>query len=174
VPARHPAVLIVAGALVVLLGMALGWALTRAAGGQSPLGSATPTEIDGPLLAVGDPLGFTAQVPPGWTPAYPYEAVEGGERHAAFVSPDGTEEFLVRPGPDAGLDPAQLGVDAVEEVGTDDGAVVYRTVRGTQERLAHALEVDGWTLRLTVPGDRDPGSTGALFDRLRDGFSPAG
>jgi hypothetical protein len=168
-------VLVVAGALMVLLGMALGWALTRAAGGQSPLGSGVPTEVDGPLLAVSDPLGFTAEVPPGWTPAYPYEAVGGGERHAAFVSPDGTEEFLVRPGPDAGRDAAQLGVDTVVgEDGTDDGAAVYRTVRGTQERLAFTQQVDDWTVRLTVPGDRDPGSAEALFDRLRDGFSPAG
>jgi serine/threonine protein kinase len=174
-PPRHPAVLIVAGALVVLLGMALGWALTRAAGGQSPLGAGVPTEIDGPLLAVSDPLGFTAAVPADWTPAYPYEAVEGGERHAAFVSPDGTEEFLVRPGPDAGRDPAQLGVDAVlGEDEVDGGAVVYRTVRGSQERLAFTQEVDDWTVRLTVPGDRDPGSAGELFDRLLDGFSPAG
>ena len=172
---RHPAALVVAGALVVLLGAVLGWSVTRAVGGQSPLGTSVTTAPDVELQAVSDPLGFTLEVPPAWTPPFPYEAADGGERHAAFVSPDGTEEFLVRPGTDAGRDPAQLGVDEVtEETVLADGVVRYRTVRGEQERLCFTREVDGWVVRLTVPGDRDAGAAEALFDRLGAGFAPAG
>jgi hypothetical protein len=172
---RHPAVLVVAGALVVLLGAALGWSVTRAVGGQSPLGSSTATSPDVDLQARTYPLGFSAGVPSAWTPPFPYEAVEGGERHAAFISPDGTEEFLVRPGPDAGRDAAQLGVDAVtEETVLADGVVRYRTVRGEQERLCFTQQVQDWTVRLTVPGDRDADDAEELFRRLRAGFAPGG
>ncbi len=172
---RHPAALVVAGALVVLLGAVLGWSVTRAVGGQSPLGTSVQTEADVGLRAWSDPLGFTAEVPPGWLPPFPYEALEGGERHAAFVSPDGTEEFLVRPGTDAGRDAEQLGVDeVVEETALADGVVRYRTVRGEQERLCFTQEVQGWVVRLTVPGDRDAASAEELFGRLRAGFAPGG
>lgn len=185
-PARRPAppvtdprqtlILVVAGALVVVLGAALGWSVTRAVAGQSPLSTSVVTEVNTELTSIDDPLGFTVQVPAGWS-GFPYDS-GAGERHRAFVSGDGTEEFLVRPGEDAGLDPDQLGVDEViEPTPLGFGVVQYRTVRDGQERLNWVQQVSGpdgapWVVRLTVPGDRDTGSGLELFTLLRDGFSP--
>ena len=175
---RHGVVLVLAGALVVLAGAAAGWSATRLVAGQSPLATAVITEAGTELTTRTDPLGFTALVPVGWSD-FAFDS-EAGERHVAFVSADGTEEFLVRPGPDEGRDPALLGVDeVVDETPVGFGVLQYRTVRGGQERLNWVQQVAGpadepWTVRLTVPGDRDPRTGLALFQQLVDGFSPGG
>ena len=175
---RQGVVLVLAGALVVLVGATAGWSVTRLAGGQSPLATAVVTEADAELTTRTDPLGFTARVPVGWSD-FAFDS-QAGERHVAFVSADGTEEFLVRPGPDGGRDPALLGVDeVVGETPVGFGILQYRTVRGGQERLNWVQQVPGpaaepWTVRLTVPGDRDARTGLALFQQLVDGFSPGG
>lgn len=174
--------LVVAGALVVLLGTAAGWAVTRIAGGQSPLGTITVTSAGTALIPHLDPLGFDADVPVGWTP-FAYEPV-GGPRTASFVSPDGTEAFTVervesRDAALAGLTTDALGVDTLDQTPLVDDRLTYRTDRGGQQRatwlaLVPAEGTAFWVARLTVPGDRGEGTTEALFDVLMDGFSTAG
>jgi hypothetical protein len=174
--------LVVAGALVVLLGTAAGWAITRLAGGQSPFGTITVTSAGTALVSHLDPLGFDADIPRGWT-EFPYEESTGGPRTAAFVSPDGTEELAVhraesRDAALAGIAREQLGVDLVEPTPLVDDRMTYRTDRAGQERATWLALVpaDGdavWVVRLTVPGDRGEGPAEALFDVLMAGFATA-
>ncbi|MDN5931493.1 MAG: hypothetical protein L0I24_10590, partial [Pseudonocardia sp.] len=175
--------LVVAGALVVLIGTAAGWAITRMAGGQSPFGTTTVTSAGTALVSHLDPLGFDADVPQGWT-AFPYEESPGGPRAAAFVSPDGTEELAVhraesRDAALAGITAEELGVDTLEPTPLVDDRMTYRTDRHGQERATWLALVPAggdavWVVRLTVPGDRGEGTTEALFDVLMAGFATAG
>lgn len=175
--------LVVAGALVVLLGTAAGWAITRMAGGQSPFDAVTVTSARTALVSHLDPLGFDAAVPRGWT-EFPYEQSPDGERTASFVSPDGTEELAVHRAESrdtalAGITAEQLGVDTVRPTPLVDDRMTYRTERRGQQRatwlaLVPADGEDVWVVRLTVPGDRAEGSTEALFDVLMAGFATAG
>ncbi|MDN5751142.1 MAG: hypothetical protein L0H64_21970, partial [Pseudonocardia sp.] len=178
----HPVALVVAGALVVLLGAGAGWTVTRLLGGQSPLGTITVTSAGTELRGHLDRLGFDAGVPVGWS-EFPVETLDG-ERIVSFVSPDGTEELTVRrmasaEAATAALTPDVLGVDAVtERTPLDDDRLRYRTNRDGQERVTWMEIVpsgDGgvWTVRLTVPGDRSEARTSALFDRLMSAFGPA-
>ncbi|QNG55568.1 serine/threonine protein kinase [Pseudonocardia petroleophila] len=174
--------LVVAGALVVLLGTAAGWAITRMVGGQSPFGTITVTSAGTALISHLDPLGFDADVPVGWT-QFAHETVDGA-RSASFVSPDGTEEFTVeraesRDAALAGLTTDVLGVESLEQTPLLDDRLTYRTERHGQERATWLALVpaDGdavWVARLTVPGNRGEGTTEALFDVLMDGFATAG
>lgn len=177
--APNAVALVVAGALVVLLGVAAGWSITRMIGGQSPLSSITVTSARAELVAHLDRLGFDVDVPRGWT-EFPYAPVDA-EPVVAFVGPDGTEELTVtRAGSAdaavAALTVQQLGVDSVTDPQVDGDRVRYGTVRDGQERASWVQLVpiaDGvWVVRLTVPGDRDESATTALFDVLVDGFAP--
>ncbi|MBW0138223.1 serine/threonine protein kinase [Pseudonocardia abyssalis] len=174
--------LVVAGALVVLLGTAAGWAITRMVGGQSPFGTITVTSAGTALISHLDPLGFDADVPVGWT-QFAHETVDGS-RAASFVSPDGTEEFTVeraetRDAALARLTTDALGVDSVDQTPLLDDRLTYRTDRHGQERATWMALVpaDGdavWVARLTVPGNRGEGIAEALFDVLMAGFATAG
>lgn len=175
----HAIALVVAGALVVLLGVAAGWTITRWIGGQSPLSTITVTSANTELVAHLDRLGFDVDVPRGWT-EFPYEPVEA-EPVVTFVSPDGTEELTVTRAESADVAVAaltveQLGVESVTDPRFDGDLVRYDTVRGGQERAVWMQPVpiaDGgvWAVRLTVPGDRNEGATTALFDVLIGSFS---
>jgi hypothetical protein len=173
--------LVVAGALVVLLGAAAGWTVTRMVGGQSPLSTVTVTSAGTELVSHLDRLGFDVDVPRGWA-EFPYEAADG-QQAVSFISPDGTEELTVSQAASAlaataAVTPEQLGVALVGEPEVDGDRLRYRTERDGQERSTWMQVVpitDGaWVLRLTVPGDRDESSTTALFDVLVGGFSGAG
>ncbi|MBW0118947.1 hypothetical protein, partial [Pseudonocardia abyssalis] len=168
--------------LVVLLGTAAGWAITRMVGGQSPFGTITVTSAGTALISHLDPLGFDADVPVGWT-QFAHETVDGS-RAASFVSPDGTEEFTVeraetRDAALARLTTDALGVDSVDQTPLLDDRLTYRTDRHGQERATWMALVpaDGdavWVARLTVPGNRGEGIAEALFDVLMAGFATAG
>ncbi|WP_300016741.1 serine/threonine-protein kinase [Pseudonocardia sp.] len=174
--------LTVAGALVVLVGVAAGWAVTRVVGGQSPLSTVTVTSADAELVSHRDQLGFDVDVPLGWA-EFPHEGTDG-RRSVAFISPDGTEELTVAPAESADaataeLTEARLGVAVLDRTEPVDGRLSYRTERDGQQRASWVQIVpaaDGgvWMVRLTVPGDRPDGTTTALFDVLVDGFEVAG
>ncbi|WP_226369960.1 serine/threonine-protein kinase [Pseudonocardia oceani] len=174
--------LVIAGALVVLLGAAAGWAVTRMIGGQSPFDTVTVTSAGTGLIAHLDPLGFDADVPAGWT-QFDHERLDGS-RSASFISPDGTEEFTVeraesRDAALAGLTADRLGVDTLERTELADDRLTYRTDRDGQQRATWLALVpaDGdavWVARLTVPGERGEGTAQALFDVLMAGFATAG
>ena len=85
---RTAAIIVAAGAAMVLAGLLGGWAATRALSGQSPLTTVTVATDAVTLRAHTDDLGFTAQVPDDW-------AERRDDRSVSFVSPDGSEELTV-------------------------------------------------------------------------------
>ncbi|MHA6792842.1 protein kinase domain-containing protein [Pseudonocardia bannensis] len=188
VPGWWSVLLVVAGAVVLLLGTAGGWAVTRALSGQSPLTTVTVTTDRAELVRHTDPLGFTVGVPEAWT-QYRYET-DGGTR-VSFVSPDGTEEFSTQRFGSVdevatGLTATGLGVDGVEFAPPDPKAAIrsgqqelsYRTEEGSLHRTTWLRVVpaaDGvWAVRLTVPADRSDSTSADLFTALATGFTPNG
>jgi serine/threonine protein kinase len=182
---RAAAGLIAAGAVVVLLGAAGGWSVTRLLAGQSPLSTVTVTTDRAELAAHVDPLGFTAQVPVGWVP-YRFEP-PGGPSSVSFVSPDGSEELTVwraasQEAVTDALTPELLGVDSVRP-GTKellpDGSsqVVYRTQEGSLSRTSwlRLIPTDGeiWVMRLTVPSGHGEDASAQLAGALAERFAPA-
>jgi serine/threonine protein kinase len=187
-PAWWALPLVVAGALIVLLGAAGGWAVTRALAGQSPLSTVTVTTDRAPLVAHTDPLGFTVGVPETWA-QFRYQAADGTA--VRFVSPDGSEELRVEHATDAdavvgALTAEQLGVDSVDATaaapvrGAPAGVqqLTYRTATGPAQRTTWLRLVpvaDGvWVLRLTVPGDGAENVSADLFSTLARGFVASG
>jgi hypothetical protein len=190
-PAWWAIPLVVAGAVIVLIGAAAGWTATRAIAGQAPLSTVTVTTDRAPLVTHTDALGFAVGVPESWS-QYRYQSADGGAG-VRFVSSDGTEELSVQRGTSAdavlaGLTAEKLGVESVvaEPPTAVEGAspavrqVTYRTTeasltRSTWLRIVPA-GADGsvWALRLTVPGDRTDGPSAGLFDVVAAGFVASG
>lgn len=167
--------LVLAGAVVVLVGAAAGWAGTRALAGQSPLTTLNVTTVGTATSVHADPLGFTVPVPRGWE-EFRDEPVQG-EPSVSFLSPDGSEELTVGR--------ASSVEDAVRPEATDaqlleppvaaaDGT--SRLSWGSAGRTSWRQVVPAgpvvWTVTLTVPERAPDGPSTALFSMLTDGFVP--
>ena len=177
---RTAAVLVAAGAAVVLAGLLGGWAATRALSGQSPLTTVTVATDAVTLRAHTDDLGFTARVPEDW-------AERRDDRSVSFVSPDGSEELTVARAASveevmAGLTAAALGTADLRPdppQALDGGAtqVVYRTADDGVHRTGWLRVVpatDGvLAVRLTAPGGSSESVSAQLFDVVADAVSPA-
>jgi eukaryotic-like serine/threonine-protein kinase len=174
------AALVAAGAVVVLTGLAGGWAVTRSATGQSPLTTVTVATDSTGLRAHSDALGFTAQVPEDWAE----RRTDGG---VSFLSPDGSEELTVSRAASAdevadGLTPEALGaadvtVDPRQPVpGTEATQLVYRTDDGGLRRTGWVRVLpagDGvLAVRLTAPGGSSEGVSARLFDAVANQVTP--
>jgi tRNA A-37 threonylcarbamoyl transferase component Bud32 len=174
--------LVAAGAAVVLAGLAGGWAVTRAASGQSPLTTVTVATDDTALRAHTDELGFTAQVPQDWTERRAEGAV-------SFVSPDGSEELTVSRAGSAdevagGITPEALGTSDVQVdprrpvPGTDATQLVFRTTDGGLPRTGwvRVLPVGDGVLavRLEAPGGSSESVSERLFDTVASQVAPTG
>jgi hypothetical protein len=172
--------LVLAGALVVLAGLAAGWTVVRAAGGQSPLSTLNVTHAS---VAAADhkdgTYGFVVPVPTGWT-QYRDEPADAPPT-ITYVSPDGSEALSISPAPDmptaikaAGAEDARLasvdGVPGSSELSWTTGS------RTSWRRVVPAGPGQGprafWTVTLTVPKAAAGSTSQALFDRLADGFTP--
>jgi hypothetical protein len=167
---------------VVLAGLAGGWAVTRAASGQSPLTTVTVATDDTALRAHTDELGFTAQVPQDWTERRAEGAV-------SFVSPDGSEELTVSRAGSAdevagGITPEALGTSDVQVdprrpvPGTDATQLVFRTTDGGLPRTGwvRVLPVGDGVLavRLEAPGGSSESVSERLFDAVASQVAPTG
>jgi len=200
--ARRPSVvasagLVIAGAVVVLVGAAGGWAVTRALAGESPWStSVSSVTADVALVAHTDALGFVAQVPTDWVEYRQQDANDAVS--VRFVSPDGRQQLQMdkiagQAGQPAGteaftngLTPA-LGVEvSIDErpkavpgaTGTNPPQELrYRTSDGTASRVTLVRLVprgnDLFVLRLSVPADAETGAVETLFERIAAGFKPA-
>ncbi len=182
VTSRRPsAVIVAAGAAVMLAGLLGGWAATRAFSGQSPLTTVTVATTAVTLRAHTDDLGFAAQVPENW-------AERRDDRSVSFVSPDGSEELTVARATSAeevmaGLTPAALGTadlrpDPPQALEGGATQVVYRTADDGLHRTGWLRVVpvaDGGVLavRLTAPGGSSEIVSAQLFDVVADAVGPA-
>jgi eukaryotic-like serine/threonine-protein kinase len=173
--------LVVTGAVVVLAGLAGGWAVTRAAAEQSPLTTITVATAGTDLRPHADELGFTARVPQDW-------AERRTEGAVSFVSPDGSEELSVTRAASAD---AVVGGLTAEALGTQDVRVgprqpvpgssgtqlVYRTADDGLRRTGWLRMVparDGvLAVRLTAPGGSSEDISADLFDVVADTVSAA-
>ncbi|GEL16167.1 serine/threonine-protein kinase [Pseudonocardia asaccharolytica] len=188
-PASWAAALMMAGAVIVLLGAAGGWAVTRALAGQSPLTTVTVTTARAALSDYHDPDGFGLGIPATWTRSR--DQPPDGTPVVSFVSPGSTEELVVQRAASAtavldALTPEQLGADdvtvepAVPVAGAAEGAqeLTYRTSVDSLEQRSWLRMVpagDGvWTIRLTVPAGPGEDISAELFSTLVAGFTPPG
>lgn len=201
--ARRPSALasaglVIAGAVVVLVGAAGGWAVTRTLAGESPWStSVSSVTADVALVAHTDALGFVAQVPTDWVEYRQQDANDAVS--VRFVSPDGRQQLQMdkiagqagQPaGTDAftnGLTRATLGVEvSVDErphavpgaTGTNPPQELrYRTSEGAASRVTLVRLVprgnDLFVLRLSAPADAETGAVQTLFERIAAGFQPA-
>ncbi len=109
--------LVIAGAAVVLAGIAGGWSVVRALGGQSPMTTLNVTPASAQTQVHIDRLGFTVLVPTGWTEYR--EEPPAGSPSVSFVSPDGSEELVVRPAPDLQKAKEDVGSQNAAETGVE-------------------------------------------------------
>lgn len=168
------AALVAAGAAVVLVGLAGGWAVTRAVGGQSPLTTINVTVAGSQTYTHRDELGFTMPIPVGWT-AFPNEPINGA-RSMSFVSPDGREELTVARAASAAAGATLPEPDAEVLDTTDTGnaaEVVFRTDSRMSWRRIVPDRAGVWTITLTVPRDGAGAISAGLLDTLADGFEVA-
>jgi serine/threonine protein kinase len=172
--------LVVAGAAVVVAGLAGGWAVTRAVAEQSPLTTVTVATADTDLRPHTDELGFTARVPQDW-------AERRSEGAVSFVSPDGSEELSVTHAASAD---EVVGSLTAETLGTEDVQVGQRQPvpgsSGTQlvyRTKDDGLRRTGWlrmvpardgvlAVRLSAPGGRSEDVSAELFEVVADTVSP--
>jgi serine/threonine protein kinase len=174
------AAFVAAGAVVVLVGLAGGWAVTRTATGQSALTTVTVATDSTALRAHNDALGFTAQVPQDWAE----RRVDGA---VSFLSPDGSEELTVSRAASAdevadGLTPEALGaadvqVDPRQPVpGTEATQLVYRTDDDGLRRTGWVRVLPAregvLAVRLTAPGGSSEGVSARLFDAVANQVAP--
>ena len=179
--ARSTMGLVVAGAAVVLAGLAGGWAVTRAVADQSPLTTVTVTTAATDLRPHTDQLGFSARVPQDW-------AERRTEGAVGFVSPDGSEELSITPAASAdevvgGLTAETLGTEDVQVgerqpvPGSSGTQLVYRTTDDGLRRTGWLRMVparDGvLAVRLTAPSGSSEDVTADLFDIVADTVSAA-
>jgi serine/threonine protein kinase len=164
--------LVVAGAAVVLAGIAGGWSATRLLGGQSPATTLNVTSASTQVQQHSDELGFTIPVPQDWTP-YPHEPVDG-EPSVSFVSPDGSEELTVQRAESTEDGRSVPGTVLEQSASEPEGAV---ELHYTDQERAHWRQVvptdeGAWTVTLTVPERAAGATSAALFELLVDGFAP--
>jgi serine/threonine protein kinase len=160
--------LVIAGAVVVLVGALGGWAVTRSIGGQSPLTLQNVTTASAPTTLDHDSLGFTIPVPTGWV-RHP------SANSAAFTSANGTEELTVAR--TAKTDDAETvpGVEIVDAPAPSAGNTVslsYRTDARTSWRRIVPGTGTVWVITLTVPRTAAGSASADLFQTLAGGFSP--
>jgi eukaryotic-like serine/threonine-protein kinase len=170
-PARPAGVLVALGAVVVIVGLLLGWTVTRWLGGQSATTTLHVTSADVAVDTHNDPLGFTVPVPRGW------QADSAGHQPgvpaASFVSPDHSEELAVER-----VDSEQK---ALTRTGSTPGAVTQQPDgsreltfdnddRSSWRRVVAGSGGQFWIVTLTVPHDTAGGGSAALFDKLAKGF----
>jgi hypothetical protein len=133
------------------------------------------------LRAHTDELGFTAQVPEGWTQ-------RRAEGVVSFLSPEGNEELTVsRAGSAdevaAALTPEALGTEEVRVdprrpvPGTEATQLVYRTVDDGLRRTGWVRVLpagDGvLAVQLTAPGGSSEEISARLFDVVASRVTPA-
>jgi serine/threonine protein kinase len=163
---------VLAGAALLLAGLAGGWTVTRLLGGQSPATTLNVTSASTELTQHSDELGFTIPVPQDWT-AFPHEPVDG-EPSVSFVSPDGSEELTVQraASTEAGKEVPGTVLQAATE--TSDGAfqLQYTDAERTSWRHIEPAEKGAWTVTLTVPERAAGEPSAALFELLAEGFAP--
>jgi len=179
--ARAGALLVLAGAVVVLVGAGGGWSATRAALGQAPGTTTTVATADTVVREHVDTLGFRVPVPLGWT-----ERRDSPDM-VSFVSPDGTEKLVVQRVTSAeaaasGL-AATLGsgvvspLPATGPLPAGGSQLVHRATGGgtgaarTSWLRVVPLRKGAWVVRLTAPGGRSETVSGALFAALADRFT---
>lgn len=181
-PAWLAGVLAAAGAVLVLVGAAAGYGVTRALGGQSPLSTVTVTDADDARERHVDPLGFSVDVPSGWSEQ---RTVAGETPVVRFLSPDGGEDLTVwratgQADVIGGLTAEGLGVEelaAEPPTATEDGGqqVRYSTTAGGTERVSVLRtypDADGvWVLSLGVPAGYAGERSDGLFDAVAAGFT---
>lgn len=178
--------LVAAGAAVVALGAALGWTGVRALGDQSPLTTlnVTSATVQAPLHH--DPLGFSIEVPDGWTEYRDYPAK--GYPTVSFLSPDGTEQLAVSQALDLAAATSTTGrvESSPAEITYSDGThtswrrilpVTPRTDDGagvSRDPAAKDVQTPGpplfWTVTLTVPEAAAGSRSVDLLHRVADGF----
>jgi hypothetical protein len=170
VAGRPPGLLVALGAVVVIVGMLVGWSVTRWIGGQSAFTTLHVTSAAAAVDTHGDPLGFTIPIPRGW-----HADVAGrqpGVPAASFVSPDRSEELavervdseqkaLTRTGSTPG--PVTTRPDGSREITFDsDARTSWRRVVASGNQF--------WIVTLTVPHDTAGDDSAQLFDKLAKGF----
>jgi hypothetical protein len=182
-PSRNPvwvaAGIAVAGAVMVLVGVAGGWTATRLLGAQSPLTTVNVTTAGTPLAVHRDDLGFTISAPADW--AEYRDVPADGAPSVSFLSPDATElltvareqsaEVATRVGDGATIYQLQPVSDVV---GGPAGAVQlsYRNDARTSWRMVVPGPPAVWSVTLTVPRVGAGSRSAELFDELARGFDP--
>ncbi|WP_232663911.1 serine/threonine-protein kinase [Pseudonocardia sp. TRM90224] len=171
--------LVLAGALVVLVGISGGWVATRLIGGQSPLTTVNVTAPGASLHVYVDDLGFTLSVPDGWT-EYRNEP-NGAPASVSFTSPDGAEALTVEAAPS--VYEAQTSALSATSVllgnpiptagrnGELDMTFGSKDTTSWRRIVPHAKGV--WTVTLTVPRAAAHSGSDELFQRIANGFSAA-
>jgi len=169
----------VAGAAVVLAGIAGGWSATRLLGGQSALTTVNVTTASAPVTPYRDAeLGFTMSVPRGWT-QYRNDP-PAGEPSVSFVSPDGTEELTVAREKSAEIaksvgDGSTVFIlqPATDVIGAPQGTVQlsYRNDIRTSWRMVVPGAPAVWSVTLTVPRVAAGSLSAGLFAELTRGFT---
>ena len=178
-PSRWAVPLAIAGAVLVLLGAAGGYLVTRTLAGQTALSTVTVTKATDPTTIVSE--GWSIAVPASW-----HRADRDGL--VRWLSPDATEELaLWRVGSTAdvaaGFTAERLGVAAVVRgaagpvTGAQPGATEahYTAVSGSTSRTTVVREIPVsdhvWALALTVPTDHAGSRSEALHKAVADSFS---
>ena len=171
-PGRATGVLVAAGAAVLLAGVIGGWTVTRWTGGQSAFTTLNVTSASTSVDTHNDPLGFTVQVPRGWTADD--TGLPAGAPAASFVSPDRSEELTVER-----VDTEQ---EAINRTGSTPSAPPLARPDGGRElsfdsdertswrRVVPMADGQFWIVTLTVPHDTAGEESAELFDRLAAGF----
>lgn len=170
--------LVLAGAVIVLVGAVGGWTVTRMLGGQSPMSTMTVAGAGVGLRAHTDALGFRTQVPDEWIER------RDGPTVVSFVSPDGLERLVVERATSAAAVNGGLtgflgaGVvaplETAQPLPTGASQLVHRTLTGAATSWLRIVPASGgvWVVRLSAPsGNTEPVSE-ALFQVLADGFAP--
>jgi serine/threonine protein kinase len=171
-PPWRSAVLVIAGAAVVLAGTLGGWAVTRSIGGQSPYTLQNVTTTSDPTALDRDPVGFSIPVPTGWA-RYPQPSTNGLP-YVAFVSANGTEEMTVARAAKADDAETVPGVEIVDTPTASAGNTVslsYRTDTRTSWRRIVPTGSTVWVITLTVPRSAAGSASEELFQTLAGGFS---
>jgi hypothetical protein len=167
---RPAGVIVALGAVVVVVGMLLGWTVTRWIGGQSAFTTLHVTAADVPVDTHNDPLGFTVQVPRGWQPDR--DGRQPGTPAASFVSPDRSEELAVERVDSESKALTRTGSTPGPVTSRPDGSrqITFDNSDRKSWRKVVASADKFWIVTLTVPHDTAGDESAQLFDRLAKGF----